>query len=87
VNINAYTKSNNGLVISGIEFEENITEGVKDLVRNPHTNLSMLRPSTIQAVNITLWLRYIVNGEIKKKQFELKDHEWVDFTLAFSKRV
>ena len=87
ININAYTKSNNGLVISGIEFEEQVTDGVKDLVRNPHTNLSMLRPSTIQAVDISLWLRYIVDKKIVKTEFKLLDHEWVDFTLSFIKRV
>jgi hypothetical protein len=87
ININAYTKSNNGLVISGIEFEEHVTDGVKDLVINPHTNLSMLRPSTIQAVDISLWLRYIVDKKIVKTEFKLLDHEWVDFTLSFIKRV
>jgi len=46
-----------------------------------------MRPGFIQALNVTLWVRYMMDNEIKKTQLVLQKGEWVDFTLVFTKKV
>ena len=77
----------NDLVVTGVDFEDGLMSGVKDLVRDPHTSVSGLRPGFIQALNVTLWIRYIIDNTIKKVRLKLQENEWVDFSMVFTKKV
>ena len=77
----------NDLVVTGVDFQDGLMSGVKDLVRDPHTHVIGMRPGFIQALNITLWVRYMVDNTIKKKQLHLQQNEWVDFSMVFTKKV
>jgi len=79
--------STNDLIITGVDFHDGLMSGVKDLVRDPHTHVIGMRSGFIQALNVTLWVRYMMNNEIKKTRLVLQEGEWVDFTLVFTKKV
>ena len=77
----------NDLIVTGVDFQDGLMSGVKDLVKNPSTHVIGMRPGFIQALDVTLWVRYIVDNVIKRKQFVLQENEWVDFTMVFTKKV
>lgn len=77
----------NDLVITGVDFEDGLMSGVKDLVRDPHTHVIGMRAGRIQALNVTLWIRYMLENTIKKTQLQLRNNEWVDFSMVFTKKV
>ena len=54
----------NDLIVTGVDFVDGLMSGVKDLVRDPHTHVIGMRPGFIQALNVTLWIRYM----LEKKQ-------------------
>ena len=87
LDVESSNTTTNDLILTGVDFVDGLMSGVKDLVRNPHTHVIGMRPGFIQALNVTLWVRYMLDGVIKKTQFELSDTEWVDFTLVFTKKV
>ena len=86
LDVQSSNQTSNNLVITGVDFQDGLS-AVKDLVRDPHTHAIGMRSGFIQALNITLWIRYMMDGKIKKSFLTLDPNEWVDFTLVFTKKV
>ena len=84
--ISANLHSLDGLVVTDLDFEDE-GESVTDLVRNPYCKVNAMRSGHIQAVNISLWVRYLVDTTLEKVRLTLGKNEWVDLGLLFSKRL
>lgn len=84
--VKSHMTSEDGLLVTGITFEDE-GESVHNLVRNPYCKVNAMRSGQIQAVNISMWVRYLVDNTLEKIRFVLEENEWVDMGLLFSKKI
>ena len=82
----SHMSSMDGILVAGFTFEDE-GEAVHNLVRNPYCKVNAMRSGQIQAVNISMWVRYLVDNTLEKIRFVLEENEWVDMGLLFSKKI